>query len=491
MRQPTENKKIFSLYQVTRSIQKTLEGRYQSSFWVKAELNKLNYYRHSGHCYPELVEKRKGKIIAEMRSILWKTDFRRTNAAFQRVLGEPLKDGIKILFLGRIKYDPHYGLSLQIIDIEPEFTLGDLQKEKQEAIKRLKKEGIFDKNKKFSLPLLPRRIAVISVETSKGYADFLNVFARATEDKGYTFFQMLFPSLLQGDKAVKAMVSQLEAIEKVKHHFDLVTIVRGGGGDIGLSCYNHYELAKKIADFPLPVITGIGHSTNETVAEMVAFDNAITPTKLAEMIVEKYDSFATRIALAEETVVGHARSQLQNEQEKLKTLIRLFRAESQHKLLKSTNQLTGHTRTLIRQALFAFKEEYRNLKDQQTAISGSVNRVIAENDRTLQNQVELIQKDSKTLLKAANEQLNNQHQHMQKEVNLLLKDQNNRLLNITTQIRLIHPENVLKRGYSISYFNGKAIKSAEEVNKGDQIRTMLYDGEIVGTVQDIIKKTKT
>src|SRR5699024_10126770 len=188
MRQPTENKEIFSLYQVTRSIQKTLEGRYQSAFWVKAELNKLNYYRHSGHCYPELVEKRKGKIIAEMRSILWKTDLRRTNAAFQRVLGEPLKDGIKILFLGRIKYDPHYALSLQIIDIEPEFTLGDLQKEKQEAIKRLKKEGIFDKNKKFSLPLLPHRIAVISVVTSKGYADFLIVFARYTECMSYTLF---------------------------------------------------------------------------------------------------------------------------------------------------------------------------------------------------------------------------------------------------------------------------------------------------------------
>src|SRR5690606_8054132 len=170
-----DNKTIFSLLEVTRSIQKTLADRYKSLYWVKAEMNKLNHYRHSGHCYPELVEKKNGKIVAEMRSVLWKSDYDRINQQFLKLLDEPLRDGITILFQAGISYDPLHGLSLRIVDIDPTFVLGELEKEKKESIKRLHAEGIFDANKRLPFPTLPKRLAIISVETSKGLSDFYKI----------------------------------------------------------------------------------------------------------------------------------------------------------------------------------------------------------------------------------------------------------------------------------------------------------------------------
>lgn len=184
------DRRIFTLAEVSASIKKSLAERYSSSFWVKAEMNKLNHYPGSGHCYPELLDKQNDRVVAQMKSTLWRDDFIRINKKFNDVLGEPLKDGIKILFLARITYDAVHGLSLSIQDIDPAFTLGDLEMEKQEAILRLRRENLFDKNKLLELPYLPQRIAVISVETSKGYADFNEVIAKNPE--GYSFFQMMF-----------------------------------------------------------------------------------------------------------------------------------------------------------------------------------------------------------------------------------------------------------------------------------------------------------
>src|SRR5690625_6948293 len=166
------------------------------------------------------------KFIYEIISLYCKFKLNKINAKFIKTLNEPLKDGIKILFLTQINFDPKYGISLNILDIDPSYTLGDLEKEKQQNIIRLKNENLFDKNKTLQLPLIPQRIAIISVETSKGYADFLNVIDN--NQWNYKFFHMLFPSLLQGDKSPSNIIEQLHKIRKVKHHFDFVAIIRGG-----------------------------------------------------------------------------------------------------------------------------------------------------------------------------------------------------------------------------------------------------------------------
>lgn len=435
------NKQVFSLKEVVHSIQKTLAQRYTSAFWVKAEMIRLNHYPHSGHCYPDLVEKSDGKIVAQIRANLWKNDYLRINARFLSVLKEPLKDGIKILFAARIGFDPVHGLSLHILDIDPAFTLGDLEKEKQETIDQLKKENIFYKNKTHTLPLLPQRIAVISVETSKGYADFLKVIEK--NEWGYRFFHFLFPALLQGENAVFSIISQLERIKKVKHHFDVVAIIRGGGGDIGLSCYNHYELAKEVALFPLPIITGIGHATNETVVEMIAFQNNITPTKMAEFLIRKFDDFYMPVHKAEERIVRITKALITNENARFQNTVKYFRSVTNGRLIQNKNFLRTQSVSLIRQTNFFY-------------------------ERSMQ-------------------QINECKNRLNKEIFYFFKNKKTELEHAQKNVKNLDPKNILKRGFSITLMNEKPVTHFHEVKQGDHIKTILYNGQLTSEIRSIQK----
>ncbi|MFI5171815.1 MAG: exodeoxyribonuclease VII large subunit [Chitinophagales bacterium] len=443
MSETISGKTIFSLLEVTTSIKKTLADRYQSSFWVKAEMIKLNYYSHSGHCYPELVEKRDGNVVAQIRSNLWNKDYVRINNTFLQILKEPLKDGIKILFLAKVSFDAVHGLALNIIDIDPGYTLGDLEKDKQETIKKLQEEGIFHDNKKLKLPLIPQRIAIISVETSKGYADFMRVIEN--NDWGYKFFHLLFPSLLQGEKAVDAIINQLNRIKKVQHHFDAVAIIRGGGGDIGLSCYNNYRLAKAIVSFPIPVITGIGHATNLTVVEMIAFENAITPTRIAEYLLQKFHNYSVPVNNAVESIHNYSRRLLNDEKMRFNAEVKLFRSVSKSILVEKNNVLNMHKGSLQLNAVHICN-------------SG----------------LELIVNSVSRLRRGVN------------GFNNFAKQQ---LSSLEKNIMHMDPANVLKRGYSITLHNGKAVKDVLDLMAGDQINTITFQGEVISTVNST--KTKT
>lgn len=318
MPEQVKDKTVFSLLEVTRSIQKAISDRYQRTYWIKAEMNRLNYYSHSGHAYPELVEKKDGKIVAEIRSILWKNDFNRINKQFIDYLGEPLKDGITVIFEAGISYDPLYGLSLKIIDIDVSFVLGELEKEKIESIAKLKKKGIFELNKTLAFPILPKRLAIISVETSKGLSDFYKIIDH--NPWGYKFHTTLYPALLQGDKSISSIINQLAVIAERIEAYDTIAIIRGGGGEVGLSSYNNYLLAKAIALFPIPVITGIGHSTNETVSEMVAYKNAITPSELADFLIQKFHNFSVPVQEAEKRIKLYTNKTFENERKNIETI---------------------------------------------------------------------------------------------------------------------------------------------------------------------------
>lgn len=316
-------RKSFTLFEVMQSIQRTIISRYGSTFWVKADMIKLNHYIHSGHCYPDLVEKKNDRTIAQARAIIWKSDYEKINKKFIEITKEPLKDGISIFFLARIGFDPVYNLSITILDIDPVVTLGQLEKERLETINKLKTEKLFNKNKGLTLPLLPQRLAIISVETSKGYSDFMNIINQ--ESDKYKIFTYLFPSLLQGDNAIESLIQALETVERLKHHFDCVLIIRGGGGDIGLSCYNDYELSKNIANFPIPVLTGIGHSTNETVSEMVSFKNTITPTELADFILNHFREFEKRIIASKDKITYFSNKIIELENKHIDNIIQKLR----------------------------------------------------------------------------------------------------------------------------------------------------------------------
>ena len=314
----TENVQIFSLKQVALSIEKTIASRYNQQYWVKAEIHKLNKYP-SGHAFPELVEKEDGKIVAQLNGSIWKQHLQRIEKIFIDQVQEPLKDGIQVLMLVRVQFNPTFGLSLQIQDIDPAFTLGHLQKEKDITLKKLKAEGLLQTNQQLPYPLIAKRIAVISAPTSKGLSDFYQVLDQNAF--GYIFHTQLFEAYVQGDVAVASILEALQEIEKCQEQFDVVVLVRGGGAEVGLTCYNNYELCKGIATFPLPILTGIGHSTNLTVAELIAYASAITPTQLAEMLIAQFREFELRIERLSQGVVQHAQMQIQRNGDKINQVV--------------------------------------------------------------------------------------------------------------------------------------------------------------------------
>ena len=417
MPESIDHKTVFSLLEVSRSIQKTISDRYQSLYWIKAEMNKLNHYSHSGHCYPELVEKKDGKVVAETRSILWKSDYTRINQQFLDLVQEPLRDGITILFQAGISYDPLYGLSLRIVDIDPAFVLGELEKEKKESLRRLQAEGVFQLNKQLKLARLPKRLAVISVETSKGLSDFNKIITQ--NPWGYRLEMTLFPALLQGDKSIPSIIGQLANIAERAEAYDAVAIIRGGGGEVGLSSYNNYQLAKAICIFPLPVLTGIGHSTNETISELVSYKNAITPSELADFLLQRFHDFAIPLDRLQERIVDSGLRRFDQEKQALQQLSQALNWHSQRRLQKHHLLLADFTQRLDRSGK-------QTIRVQHTA---------------LQHLAQLIQ--------------------------------------------LSDPKQLLRRGFSISRVNGKAIRSKDDLRVGDVIQTEVLDGNFTSTINDI------
>jgi exodeoxyribonuclease VII large subunit len=452
------DKRVFTLSEVTRSIQRTLEGRYSSPFWVQAELVKLHPYPSSGHYYPELADRADGRITAQMRAFLGRDDYARINRQFLTVLKEPLKEGIKILLAARIAYHPLRGLSLQITDIDPAFTLGDLQRERQASLDRLAAEGLLDRNRGLALPLLPQRIAVISAQTSKGYGDFCQVTENNPE--GYRLAHQLFPAILQGDHAVASLVGQLARIGRQASRFDAVVILRGGGDDTGLACYNHYRLAREIALFPLPVITGIGHAAHDTVAGRVAFHNAITPTRVAEFLLEKFRAFAQAVERAETRIRTFGQQITANAQSRLEAAVRYFQSVTGNQLQAHRHDLHQLTSALRQQA--GFRSRY-----QQQALGHLLARLRKEGPLTC--------------LRALDE-LGRQEETLGRQARVLLRQQAERTEACATSIRQMDPRQVLKRGYSITTHEGRAITSAAGLAEGTLVQTRFFEGQITSRI---------
>ena len=459
--QHQKNRKVYTLLDITRSLQSVIRKNYTGQYWIKAEIARLNFYPKSGHCYPDLVHKVKGKIQAEMRSIIWKSDYRRLSKQFREVVKEELKDGMNILFKATVNFHQKYGLSLNIIEIEPSFTLGEMAREKAETIHKLKADGVYDHNKKIPFPILPKRIAVISVETSKGYSDFLNVLDN--NRWGFSYSHYLFPALLQGDRAIQSISRQLHQIGKVREHFDIVAIIRGGGGDVGLNSYDDYHLAKQVALFPLPVLTGIGHSTNETVVEMVAHSNKITPTDLAYFLVDafykltlKIEQFSQRLSVKTHNIISAEHNRLERYQKALQTGISYY-SKSQRYLLDA------HLQTIGKEAKKRIDSEERQLEEFTVTMQSMIKQSIDKEHQKLAGHSRMLEIFSK------------------QRVN----ESKNQLESLKSKHRLLDPQNVMKRGYSISTINGDSITTSRRLSVGDQIKTYLYEGSFESEIKSV------
>lgn len=331
------NEKVFSLKEVASSVKRTLNARYGSSFWVKAEMIKLNHYPYSGHAFPDLIEKQDDVIVAQMRAVIWSADFKRIKDKFRSCCLSDLTDGITILFRASILFDEFYGLSLRIIDIDTSFTLGEMEKQRMLCIERLKAEGIYSLNSSLSLPAVPKRFAIVSVGSSKGYNDFMQIVRK--HSSRFAIFTHLFPSLLQGDGAINSISEALDRINDVADCFDAVLIIRGGGGDVGLNCYNHYNLCRAVALCKLPVLTGIGHASNQTVAEQIAWRNFITPTDLADFLFSGFNNAYLEVLNLSKQLKSNADSILNTNSERVKLLSESLKHKIENRILSEKERL--------------------------------------------------------------------------------------------------------------------------------------------------------
>ncbi|MCQ2280472.1 MAG: exodeoxyribonuclease VII large subunit [Bacteroidales bacterium] len=456
---PTFNDKpVYTLTQVGQSIQSMIERTYKYPYYIQAEMVRLNRYPRTGHCFPELVEKEGNRIKAQMRAVIWNNNFDRINDNFERITGEPLKDGITILCLATIQFSPQYGLALYIQDIEPSYTLGEMARNRQKTIARLKAEGIFDANKRLKMPLLPQRIAVISIETSKGYSDFM---VTLQGDKHHYLFETeLFPSLLQGEKAVTTMTEQLNQIEKRVGEFDCVAIIRGGGGDVGLSCYDDYTLARRVATFPLPILSGIGHSTNETITDNVSFANKITPTEAACYLINRFVDFENRVNELKEMLLKAARLLLERE-----NLI----------INKSESDLKLTTQKLI-------SRESQRLVEIKTDLKIAGKNIIETHKRNLDSFSAALQRETSNRLSTEKFALDK----FQSDIYIYSKQQlaheTAAIMHLEEKLQLLNPSNILRRGFSITYHNGVAVTNAAALKTGDSLKTVFYEGETLSSV---------
>lgn len=331
------NEKVFSLKEVASSVKRTLNARYGSSFWVKAEMIKLNHYPYSGHAFPDLIEKQDDVIVAQMRAVIWSADFKRIRDKFRSCGLSDLTDGITILFRASILFDEFYGLSLRIIDIDTSFTLGEMEKQRMLSIERLKAEGIYSLNSSLSLPAVPKRFAIVSVGSSKGYNDFMQIVRK--HSSRFAIFTHLFPSLLQGEGAINSISEALDRINDVADCFDAVLIIRGGGGDVGLNCYNHYNLCRAVALCKLPVLTGIGHASNQTVAEQIAWRNFITPTDLADFLFSGFNNAYLEVLNLSKQLKSNADSILNTNNERVKLLSESLKHKIENRILSEKERL--------------------------------------------------------------------------------------------------------------------------------------------------------
>ncbi|MGM0505145.1 MAG: exodeoxyribonuclease VII large subunit, partial [Bacteroidota bacterium] len=266
-----------SLLELNQSIREKIKFNFPESIWVVAEISELKINRN-GHCYLELIEKEaiSENIIAKSRATIWAFTFRMLKPYFESVTGHELISGLKILVQVTVEFHELYGFSLNITDIDPNYTLGDLAQKKAETLRKLEEDGIINMNRELEFPIVPQKIAVISSETAAGYQDFMH---QLTHNKyGYTYYIKLFPAIMQGLKAEESIIDTLERIFQHDHFFDIVVIIRGGGSQADLNCFNNYLLAANVAQFPIPVLTGIGHDKDESIVDLVACQKLKTPT---------------------------------------------------------------------------------------------------------------------------------------------------------------------------------------------------------------------
>lgn len=437
--------RIFKLSELCASIYTCITRFYDGEYYIVAETMDVHIHNSLGHCYLDLLEKDADErgVVAKMKAVIWNSVAKKELTKFEKITGVPFRGGIKVLIKARLNYDPVYGLSLIINAIDPTYTLGEFAKKRLELIRRLQRENLIDRNKSLSMPVPTKRIAVISSETAAGWGDFQEHLQN--NPYAFPFSYTLFRAYMQGDKAPQSIIDALERIDLRKEEFDIVVIIRGGGAEKDLKDLETYELARKVAIFPLPILTGIGHHKDKNVLDMVSFRPFKTPTAVADFLIEQ-----RRLQL----------DQLLNLQAQLEAAYKKYREFLQKKLATGTLRL--QQRLLMR---------------------------LSRNRETLLNRELGLRSGVKVLLQRYFDNLHRQTKDLPLVLHRHLGNQRENLTNIAKLLTVLHPKRTLQRGFAIVRYGRRFITSAKDLLPGESVDLYFAEGEAKVLVEDVKEKT--
>jgi exodeoxyribonuclease VII large subunit len=426
-----------SLLVLNQLIKNTLENYLDASYWVIAEIGEIKQGT-GGHAYLDLVEKQGSQLSAKLRANIWSYSYRTIASRFNSVTGQNLRQGMKILAYATVTYHELYGISLNIKDIDPNYTLGERARQRQEILEKLKSEGLTELNKGLPLPTVPQRIAVISSATAAGYGDFINQLQNNVF--GYSIFTTLYQANLQGAGGASSLLQALEQVILKKEKYDAIVIIRGGGAQTDLDCFDDYDLCAGIAKSPLPVFTGIGHEKDETIADLVAHTKLKTPTAVAEFLLSGMRSF-------------------------------------EENLLEKLNFMERHAAQKLSQASKMLSDQENRLK----SISKNEIQMAHEKFRFLQagilNHVNTRQKIAKLKINSLEIQLLSQSKG-------LITRSFQKVEHLERSVTQLDPKKMLQRGYTRTESEGKPIDFVELI-VGQQLTTYTNTKKIQSSITKI------
>lgn len=432
-----EQTRHFSLRELQLAVKARLDEAFPLPVWVAAEISELKV-NYSGHCYLELVEKggSNGVPCAKASAVIWRSLYGRIDSCFRTATGRQLGVGMKVLLRVTVSYHELYGFSLQIQDIDPNYTLGDWEQQRRQTIARLQEEGVWDMNRELTIPPVPQHVAVVSSANAAGYRDFRKELARSP----YRIETELFDAFMQGHGAEESIVEALERVAERSDDFDIVVVIRGGGSQSDLACFNSYRLCAHLAQFPLPVITGIGHDKDESVADMVAALELKTPTAVATWIVD-------RLAAAD--------ALLDRESDSLRVCCKAY-------LLSARQRLERDGAALAAQAVATTRRLERTLG----RMSGELSRL----------SVAMLAAETNRVLRA--------EEGIRLRSQLLLESQRERLAALERMTAGHDPRRIMALGFAVVSFGGHAVSDASQLGIGDTVSIRLAKGELNAKITD-------
>lgn len=428
----SDNSQYWDLYTLQHKVKEGVSSIFPGPVWVRAEIASIGA-RQNGHCYLELSQSDSRGIIAKARAVIWRSSYTFIESYFRKVTGTALSQGMKILVRAQVTFHEIYGYSLVIDDIDPDFTLGERERRRRETIERLQKEGLMDLQKELCLPPAPYYLAVITSETAAGFGDFRRHLME--NEYGFKYETDLFPAIMQGQDAPSSIVGAMDAALSSGKHYDAVLILRGGGSDLDLACYDEYELAEAIARCPVPVFTAIGHDRDFHVADMVANTYVKTPTALADLFIECTAAEDERISAFEQRL----------------SLAFTGRMSSMSSSLDSLGARISHAVRM-------------RLEGETGNISSMGMRIVHV---------------SRMRLEGEGAGLDSLWMRISHGVSMRVEKESSRLDLLETRLSSSDPRNVLKRGFSLVLDSkGVRFSSVQGRSPGEEIRVVMPDGSL-------------